>query len=362
MESINNKIKVCFFINGFGKGGAERQCAYLINELKKDKIFEISLLYFFEGENFRLLDQADVKIFKIPSNSQYSFKNIPILKKLISSICPNIIFSWMRGPDVLSFFVKYHFPKIKWIIAERNSNYKPWWNFRFILRSVLGRFADIIICNSIGGRLYWEKRFIPTKKLLIIPNILYPVSIEKIQKEHIAGNPVVLFAGRFMYQKNILTIAESFCRLADKIKAARFYIIGKGELQSEIQAIIKKNGKEQEVMVLPFQENIFGYFLATDVFVNISRYEGLPNTIIENILFANKIVVSRIPEHEAILGAQYPYYVNNLTDVEEICNKILAALKDDKFKSHLQKANLFLDNLSADSVTEKYKNIFYQIA
>jgi len=361
MIKKNEKLKVSFFINGFGEGGAEKQCAYLINELQKDKNFEISLLYFFEGPNFRLLNQNNIQLFKIPSASLYSIKNIPLVNNVINRIKPDIVFSWMQAPDVLSFFVKLRFPKVKWIIAERNSKYRRW-DFRFILRVMVGRFANAIICNAEEGKLYWKKKCVSERKITVIPNILYTPEANKTEvKPIITGSPIVLFAGRLEVQKNVIVLTKAFCKLADKFKEGRFYIIGKGSLKDSIAQIIQQNDKTNQVILLPFQNNIYDFFSAADIFVSISHYEGLPNAVIENIALNKKMVISGISQHKNILGASFPYYVNGRSNTDEICDMIENALKDENFSIHFQHGKKFVNSLNPDVITNQYKKYFSYI-
>ena len=362
MTKQNEKLKICFFINGFREGGAERQCAYLINELNKDENITVSLIYFFEGENFQLIDKHDLAIYKVPSESLYSVKNISIINKIIAEISPDIILSWLQAPDVLSFFIKLKFPKIKWVLAERNSKHVLWWDYRFIARTIFARFADAIISNSKGGQAYWKQRLVASRKLTVIPNILYHNKLNQTYNTNIiSGSPVILFAGRLKMQKNVFVVTKAFCKLADTYKQGKFYIIGEGDLRNEIQDIINKNRNQEQVIVMPFQNNIAEYFVAADVFVNISFYEGLPNTVIENTVLNKKMVVSAITEHEDILGPDFPYYVKDINDVDLVCKTIEAAVADNDFVKHLEHAKKFISSLEPELITNKYKEMFYYI-
>ncbi len=360
MNDNNSKLKICFFINGFGGGGAEKQCAYLINELQKDENLSISLVYFFEGINFHMVNQEKIQIFKVPSSSLYSFENIPLTKNIIAKIEPDIVFTWMQAPDVLAFFLKIKFKKIKWILAERSSKYS-FFDYRYVLRAIVGRFSDLIICNSEEGKSYWRKRFIPGKKIVIAPNILYKPDVKKLNHNVINGSPKILFAGRLEEQKNVLTLARAFCLLADKYPDGRFYIIGKGSLKDKIVSIIKEKQKDHQVIVMPFQKNILDYFASTDIFVSVSNYEGLPNTVIENVSLNNKIVVSKITEHTNILGNQFKYYVNNLNNEQEISEVIESSLFDQDYAPQLDYAREKIKKMSPENVVAVYKQYFTAI-
>lgn len=350
------KLKICVLIAGFGIGGAQKQCIYLLNELQSDPDLELHLIHYYEGINFDLLKQENLKIHQLEVSSFYNPKNIINLVKLIKGIGPDILFSWLHASDVYSYFISKFIPKMKWIMTERDSFYP--FDLRYKLRGFAGKGADLIICNSVKGKAYWEEKGVKPAKVAVVKNILLPAVKKKTLE--LGGSPVITYAGRLEVQKNVITLANAFCVLADKHKAAKFLIIGEGILDGQLQEIIKTEGKADNVSLIPYQKNILAYFSATDVFVNISAHEGMPNTIIENILLANKIVASKIPEHEEILGAVYPYYVEDPHNVNEVADVIERILTENNIEAHLAYGRKQLEQMSAEKVGNAYKKLFKQ--
>lgn len=349
------KLKVVFLIAGFEGGGAQKQCIFLLNELQKDESFEFHLVYFYEGVNFDLLDQNYLHVHKVQTGSFYDFRNILKISKILNSIKPNILISWLHASDVYSFVLKLLNRNIKWIMTERDSFYP--FDLRYKLRNFVGKKADLIIANSIKGQEYWLNMGYPLKKIEVVTNILLEPKYlpEKLKSE----NPTILYVGRLESQKNIINLTKYFIELSSLFPTGKFYIIGEGTLKEEIKELIQENNKEGLIQILPFQKDIIKYYIKADIFVNISKHEGTPNTVIENIQLGNFVLASNIPEHVDLFGKDYPFFLNNLDDRDEFVQLVVKILE---YKSDAESNLVFAKNkiksMTAQVVADNYKLIF----
>jgi glycosyltransferase involved in cell wall biosynthesis len=242
-------------------------------------------------------------------------------------------------------------------MAERDSSYP--FDLRFILRRFLALFADMIICNSQNGRLYWLSKNAAAHKIHVIPNMVVP------QRGHLSdsikGKPIVVYAGRLEAQKNVIVLAKAYCQLSTAYPDGRFFMIGDGSLRQEIEDIFMKAGIHENVSVLPFQKHIIHYFSAADVFVNVSLHEGLPNTVLENILLENKIVVSDIPEHRDIMGPEHPFYINDFTDFDKVTLGIKKAIESTENMDYMHFARNRLKLMQPQIIADSYYELFVQL-
>jgi glycosyltransferase involved in cell wall biosynthesis len=126
--------------------------------------------------------------------------------------------------------------------------------------------------------------------------------------------------------------------------------------------MIEASGREASVSLLPFQKNVGDYFATADVFVNLSFHEGLPNTVLENVLCGNRVVVSDIPEHRDILGEHYPYYVQDPKDPAQAADVIAAAISNRIVGKEMHAAHECLRSMSPAAVTDSYVNVFEEVA
>lgn len=348
-------IRVCFAISSFGQGGAQKQCVALMNALSGCPNIKIQLIHFEGGINFDALVQDRVEIVRIRTKTQYDPRNIFRLAIAIRRLQPDILFSWLQACDVFSAFSRLALPRMRWILAERDSHYPN--NWRYNLRTHLGRFADQIVPNSEKGANYWLQRGMPKNKVTLAPNINLATGTEDVSVFTNAPRSII-YAGRIEPQKNVLKLAAAFVEAAKTLDAP-FKIIGDGTLRDGLGEIMQ-NAASDNIEVSAYDADIFGLYRQDPIYVSLSRHEGTPNAIIENIAFNNIIVASRIPEHIGLLGPDYPYYVGVDDDPVEIAHVIKSAYIDRDTKV-LSFARAKIAQLSSEAVSAVYLDIFRKI-
>lgn len=349
------QIKVCFLIAGFGEGGAQKQCIYLINELQQRGGVDVHLIYFYEGINFDLLENRNLTCWKLERRSFYNPQNIISILRIVNRVKPDVLFSWLQSSDVYAYFVRLLCSgRPSWVLAERDSAYPSDWRFR--LRKFLGRRADLIVANSEKGVSYWVNSGVLPRKVLRIPNVLNPRSAD-LGLECASPNRIV-FAGRLELQKNVINVTRAFLKITEVVDNVDCVLIGNGSLASKVSELI--TGFDR-VQLLPFQKNIEDFFVKASVFVNISHHEGMPNTVMENIALNKRVVVSRINEHVALLGHDYPYYVKDPSDIDEIASVVLRALRDPYVEEDYIFAKGIMSKMSPGCVAAQYIEAFESI-
>ena len=66
-------------------------------------------------------------------------------------------------------------------------------------------------------------------------------------------------------------------------------LIGYGPNKNKILNFIKDNNLKNKVCVLNFIKNPFPYLKRADIFVLSSKYEGLPNVLLEALVLKNML-------------------------------------------------------------------------
>lgn len=107
------------------------------------------------------------------------------------------------------------------------------------------------------------------------------------------GASVLLSVGRLDPQKDPLTLIRAMKRLADDRPDVHLLLVGQGPLEPEIVQAAESAGIADRVHLAGWQPDIAGFLRAADVFVLASRWEGLPNVLLEAGAAGLPIVATR---------------------------------------------------------------------
>jgi glycosyltransferase involved in cell wall biosynthesis len=165
---------------------------------------------------------------------------------------------WFRR-SVLRLLVKYAYPRANAVVANSQDGARE-------VESVLG----------------W-----PEGRVAAIYNPTVNDSIEELSKlsvddEWFNSNeiPVVVGLGRLVEQKDFSSLIRAFASAREKV-ACRLVIFGDGHLRENLIELSEKLDVADHVRIEPFVDNPYKYLSRADLFVLSSKYEGLPNALIE---------------------------------------------------------------------------------
>jgi glycosyltransferase involved in cell wall biosynthesis len=174
---------------------------------------------------------------------------------------------------------------------------------------------------------------IPIQKVRVIYNpVVSPELYEKADApvEHPWFQPhqppVVLAAGRLVALKGYDTLLRAFARVRQETPA-RLVILGEGPERPNLERLAAELGVAADVDMPGFDPNPFRYMKRAGVFVLSSRYEGLPNVLIQALACGCPVVSTDCPSgpSEILDGGRYGALVP-VDDVEAMAGAIVRAL------------------------------------
>ncbi len=118
--------------------------------------------------------------------------------------------------------------------------------------------------------------------------------------------PVVLGVGRLSEQKDFSTLIEAFAQVRQH-RAAHLMILGVGPERQSLTDLAASLGVEADVAFLGFVNNPHAYMKQSDVFVLSSKWEGLPNVLIEAMAVGTPVVSTNCPSGAAEILAEGQY-------------------------------------------------------
>ncbi len=288
------KKKLIIFMPSIEDGGVEKNL-YLISNYLSIKINPITLITFNNDQNKKFNSNIKIKtpLFNpsfIKGRYLKYFFCLLVLLKLTIFDKKNIVLSFQANIFVI---IVCKFLNLK-IISRSNSSSAGWSNnfFKQSIFKIFFKKADKIIVNS-----YEFKKEMDKKYKINCACILNPFNFSEIKKKSNSKISIIfnkkniklISVGRITDQKDFLTILKAL-NIVRK-NNVELVIIGKGEKEIEIKRFIELNNLKKKVKLLGYKKNPFPYIKQADLFLLTSKFEGLPNVLIE-ALFLKKFIIS----------------------------------------------------------------------
>jgi glycosyltransferase involved in cell wall biosynthesis len=160
--------------------------------------------------------------------------------------------------------------------------------------------ADQIIClcdAAINDMV--EHLGISRDKLVRIYN---PVDVEMLRRlaegdktPYTTPGPHVMAMGRLQREKAYDVLLRAFSSVLKTLPKAKLTILGEGPLEAQLKKQAVELGIGQVVAFPGFQKNPWPYVKHADLFVLASRFEGLPNALLEVLALGVPVVATDCP-------------------------------------------------------------------
>lgn len=346
---MKKKEKAIFFVQD-GVGGAERMSALIGNNLH-NKGFDIIFCLLNRGVKSSIRDFIPNNIKTITIETQNSAWLILTMIKVIRAEKPSVVFSSVFNINNKLLFLKFLFSRIKFIIRCDNYYY-TYTKKQQILLNLAYNKADIIIAQTeeMMDELV-NLAGITSEKIKVLHN---PIDIKTIEskllnettpypyyeKKHLVS------VGRFDYQKGFDLLIKAFIKACKVRNDIELYIIGDTSLNGGVvaESVIKEAeeaGVVDLVHLCGYQSNPYPYIKYADSFVLSSRWEGLPNVLIESLYLGTPVAAFKcIPIIERIVDVGVTGFLAEKENVDDLSAAMLNSLKLGRVVSSYKSASI----------------------
>ena len=297
LKKNNIKNIVVFFHPNFSDGGVERTNIGLARGLTQKGYKVIFLTTSFTEHFLKEIELSNIELVSL-GNKKVSMTIAGLIKYLNSLSKNNFIYfiSCQYYVNVISMatslFVKNR-NNIKFINSERNhldeflvnSGFKNRLMTYFV--KFFYKYADLIIANSKETADDLSKYLSRDVGYAYNPTI--NARINDLEGELVTegwylkdDRKCVVGVGRLSEQKDFKTLIKAF-HIFNQDKQFKLLILGDGELKSDLKYLIKSLNIQDDVYLPGFVSNPYKFLKISSLFVLSSRYEGLPNALIEAI-------------------------------------------------------------------------------
>ncbi len=300
---MSNPKKIIFILPLLCSGGAERAIITLMNNLDKEKFVPEMIALNSSGplknwinKNTILHDLGGVRV------SAAYFK---LLKKL-KERQPDIVITTMAHSNFLLMLLKPFFPKTKFIIREAvvpSAILEAHSSKSFLIKllyKILYPIADLVISPSQEIiEEFKDQLKMHAKNHVVLHNQVDEHAIHQtmtgnqdFKNERDGASFYFVCAGRLHYQKGYDRLIDALAHFKPA-KPWKLVILGEGSERENLEKQIKKNSLQEHVFLYGNQENPWKYISIADCLLLPSRWEGMPNVVLESLACGTKVIASQ---------------------------------------------------------------------
>ena len=284
-----NKKKALIVLPSYSTGGAEKVIWTYFKSFKNSKI-SLKLLVVNSKDSYDNFKNKNI----INLNYSRFIYSIPKILSVIKKENINVVISTFPNISAIFLLLKYlNFIKVKIIIRQPNiiekslnGNLKLY-ILKFLYKFFI-KFTDAAIVTSEFMRNEILKYHLKSEKVFLIRN---PISVDETRKNITpvrlsANNLTLIFVGRLVYQKGI----DRVLHLLTINKNIELIIIGEGNLKIDLLKKVKHLNIEEKVKFLGKILKPYDLVAGADYFILPSRWEGLPNCVLESLALGTPIL------------------------------------------------------------------------
>ena len=203
------------------------------------------------------------------------------------------------------------------------------------IERVLGNITTSFIVSDTEKEWMMHYRIAPLSKIRVINNAIpipeyLPTETAEQVKSRWAIPPdhlVIGGVGRLCKQKDWPTLIYAAQQVILHYPHVLFIIAGEGEEWDHLKLLISNLQLEDHVLLIGQVENIKNVYTLFDIFVSVSRWEGLPYVLLEAMCFKLPIVASDLG-YQAVLYDQKNALLFTPGSVQQLTDTILSLLAD----------------------------------
>ena len=277
-----------FLIPDLSGGGAERVFVHLMNNIDR-KVFEVHLCVFKNNGPYFSELTNDIVITNMQTRLRGS---VPKIARCINRIDPDVVLCTIFFMNLAVGFARplvrhrncRYLARESSIPSERKKIFTKLSN-KDILYRIAYQFFDYLICQSEDMLEDVHSLYrIPRARLIKINNqvdinLLRSKAKSSVGKWRIPGKVNLLSVGRLHPAKGYDLLIKALA-LASSRKL-HIHILGTGLEEQRLKNMARELGVADCISFHGFQENPYPYMAQADGFVLTSRYEGLPNAMLE---------------------------------------------------------------------------------
>ncbi|MDX2306622.1 MAG: glycosyltransferase [Hyphomicrobium sp.] len=313
-----SRLKILFYTHGLVDGGGERLWACLATAFK-DRGYDVGVVVDFEAEDNRHNLHPDIPLHVLGKGH---IGAVMRLAKLLREERPDITLAAIGGSNIklLAANLLAGRPTTPIISYHGECEYRSGIlsYLSYIGLPIISRIAPKTIAVSEGLEQTLVTRWgaDPRNIACIYNPVFFPENAPvPTPGELAAREDVILSVGRFVVEKDFVTLVRAFARM--NRRSARLLILGKGPQMDRVKAEVRRLGIEERVSMPGYAREPWQAYRTAKCFVSSSVSEPFGNVVVEALAHGLPVVATACAgPHEILLHGTHGRIVGLRNEIQ----------------------------------------------
>lgn len=348
------KKEIVFLMSSLGMGGAERVVVSLANWIVTNTDSNVTILKFIDEKSSYPLNDK-IRIIDMPKSNKNRFLNIVdrynFCKKEFSNIEPDIIISFFNKTQLYAYLSK---PKKTVLIGSERCNVLELSFYEKLFSKAIAKKCDGFIFQTERVKKYYPKK-VRKNSTVIYNAISNQKAIDASKKNYLKEN-IITAMGRLNPQKGFDILIKSFKKVVSEFPDYKLLIYGEGEEREKLQSLINSLSLENNVKLCGNDKDAIYTVAKSKIFVLSSRFEGMPNALIEAMATGTACISTDCDfGPRELIENNHNGILVPIDDEKVLAEKIIYLLKNDITREDLgNNAKSILTKLDSETIYKKY--------
>jgi glycosyltransferase involved in cell wall biosynthesis len=372
-----SQLRVLYLIDSLGPGGAQRQLVTLVRALDRAAVSP-EVAYYHPIEHFRPeLESAGVPIHELGPGGGRDPRVTGRLARLMRTGRFDIVHAMLRTPGVLARVAAALAPGPRLVVSERNVGLGES-RGRLALERALSRQADAMIVNAEAIR-HELVELIPAwaPRVHVVPNGIEwkePTEEERrvaqeFRDENIGDAELLIGAvGRVERQKAPELLVEALALLPPSA-LDRLRVVWVGPwIDTDLKRLVETRARELPLAgrfsFLPETRDTRSVYIGVDCVVMPSRWEGMPNVILESLAHGTPVVATDVGDAARLIRRPSAGRLVPADDPEALScamASLIAAPLEQRRAMGARGAAFVLDEYSAERLAQRTTAVYEHV-
>jgi starch synthase (maltosyl-transferring) len=232
------------------------------------------------------------------------------------------------------------------------------------------RWADCVTCVSQSvADFYAVRAGISTDKLVVIPNGIDVPGSEEVAAADLtvlgipAGRQAITFVGRLHAQKGLDRLLRMVPRVLSERPEVDLLLVGRGPERQELESLAASLQIADRVHFAGWRSDVPGILRASRLLVLPSRWEGMPNVVLEAMAVERPVVSTRAEGVVELLGDAASQQTATVGDDEQFVQRMEWLLDNPQSAAEIGRRNRqrVVECFSLDRMVESYQRLYLSL-